>query len=174
MNTKPMLNGAALVAVMLAGLSTAAMADRGDQGDPPGFGGPVPLLDFAAIDADKDGRITKAEVEAFRAARVAAADADKDGKLSPVELKAQMMARAGARADEMIARMVERHDSDGDGLISAAELAAGPAPMDIFDRIDRDKDGAISAAEAAAARKFMARRMDKHHGHGGPEGDPRD
>jgi hypothetical protein len=174
MKTKLMLNGAALVAVVLAGLSTAAMADRGDRGDPTGFEGlgPFPLLDFAAIDADKDGKITKAELEAHRAARVAAVDADKDGKLSATELKAQAMERAAARADEMVARMIERHDSDGDGLISAAEMAAGPAPGDIFDRIDRDGDGAISMAEAEAARDHMARRMGRHHGRGGPDEGP--
>jgi Ca2+-binding EF-hand superfamily protein len=171
MKTKLMLNGAALVALVLAGLSTAALADRGDR---MGMGGdgPFPLSDFAAIDADKDGKITKPELEAFRAARVGAADADKDGKLSPAELKAQAMERASARADEMVARMIERHDSDGDGLISVAEMAAGPSPLDIFDRIDRDKDGAISQAEAEAARQHMAQRMGRHHGHGGPGEEP--
>lgn len=173
MNTKRMWGGAALGAVLLAGLTTVALADRGDT---MGFGGDGAFLrfDFAAIDADRDGKITRAELEAHRTARVAAVDADKDGKLSAAELKAQAMERAGTRADEMAARMIERHDSDGDGLISAAELAAGPAPMDIFDRIDADKDGAISADEAEAARKFMARRMGRHHDRGGAEKGPQD
>ena len=166
MNTKRMLNGTALVAVVLAGLTAAALADRGAR---IGFGGDGAMLffDFAAIDADMDGKITRAEVEAHRAARVAAFEADGDGKLSPAELKAQAMERAGARADDMVARMVARHDSDGDGLISAAELAAGPSQMEMFDRIDRDGDGAISVEEAEAARKHMAGRKGKHRGHGG-------
>jgi len=165
MKTKLMMGGAALVAVMLTGLTTMAMADRmGRGGD-----GPFPMPDFAAIDADKDGKITKAEVEAHRAARVAAADADKDGKLSAAELKAQATERAGSRADDMVAKMIERRDSDGDGLISVAEMAAGPSPLAVFDRVDSDKDGAISAEEAEAARQHMAKRMGKHHGHGGPD-----
>ncbi len=168
MTTKQMMGSAALVALMLGGLTTVAMADRMGRGAE----GPFPLMDFAAIDADKDGKITKAEVEAHRAARVVALDADKDGKLSAAELKAQAMERAGARADDMVARMIERHDTDGDGLISVAEMAAGPSPLSVFDRIDSDKDGAISVEEAEAARKHMAKRMGKHRGHGGPDDGP--
>jgi Ca2+-binding EF-hand superfamily protein len=172
---KPILimNGAALAAMVLAGLSTAAMADRGDRAGR-GDGGPFALFDFATVDADKDGKITRAEIEAHRAGRVAAVDSDNDGKLSAAELKAQAMERAGLRADRMVARMIERHDSDGDGLISAAELAAGPMPVDMFDRVDRDGDGAISVEEAEAARKHMAKRMGKHRGHGGPGDDGQD
>ena len=80
------------------------------------------------------------------------------------------MEQAGARADEIVARMIERHDSDGDGLISVAEMAAGPMPLTVFDRIDSDKDGAISADEAEAARKHMAERMGKHRGHDHDDG----
>ena len=172
MHTKLIWGGAALGAVMLAGLTTMALADRGDRGDLMGIGGdgPFPMLDFAAIDADRDGKITKTELATHRAARVAAVDADKDGKLSVAELKAQAMERAGARADDMVARMIERHASDGDGLISVAEMAAGPSPLTVFDRIDSDKDGAISADEAEAARKHMAKRMGRHRGHDHEDG----
>ena len=51
-------------------------------------GGPMAGLDFAAVDADKDGKITVAEMTAHRAARFAAADTDKDGKLSRAEFDA--------------------------------------------------------------------------------------
>jgi EF hand len=164
MNTRMTLSALALVTVAVAAVSTAAMADRGG---PEGMGGPAPFLDFGTVDADKDGKITKAEIEAFRTARAAAIDADKDGKLSATELKAQAMERAGERADEMVARMIERHDSDADGMLSAAELAAGPSPVPMFDRIDADGDGAITEAEAEAARKHIAKRMGRHHGRGG-------
>ncbi|MGQ0565529.1 MAG: EF-hand domain-containing protein [Gemmobacter sp.] len=168
MNVKQMMGSAALVAVTLAGLTTMAMAERGERMGRDGAG-LFPMFDFAAIDADGDGQVTRAEVEAHRAARVAAVDADKDGKLSAAEIKARAMERAAAQADAIAARMIERHDSDGDGLISVAELEAGPKPIDIFDRIDGDKDGAISAEEAEAARKQMTRRMGRHRDHGGPD-----
>ena len=124
MQKKWMLSGAALAAVVLAGLSTAVLADWG--GDRMGFEGPIPRFDFAAIDADQDGKVTRAELDAWRTARLTEADTDKDGKLSPAELKAQVMARVAERADDMAARMVTRMDRDGDGLIAAAERAGVP------------------------------------------------
>jgi Ca2+-binding EF-hand superfamily protein len=162
-----MLTGLTLGTLVAATLATAALAERGGGG-PMGLGhdGPFGAFDFAAIDSDGDGKITRDELAAHRAARLAAMDTDKDGKLSEAELRAHVMERAGERAEAMAARMIERLDSDGDGLVSAEEMAAGPARLDIFDRIDRDGDGAISEAEAEAARKHMARRMGHHHGRG--------
>jgi hypothetical protein len=43
---------------------------------------------FATQDADKDGKLTKAEFFADAKARLAAADTDKDGKVSPWEFRA--------------------------------------------------------------------------------------
>lgn len=167
--TKSLAASAALAAMVAAGLSTAAFAERGGPGH--GAEGPfgaMPVPSFAELDADKDGKVTQAEFDAFRAARVAALDGDRDGKLSVAEIKAQAMARAEVRADEMAAKMVEARDTDGDGMLSAAEMAVLPAPQMIFDRIDSDGDGAITEAEAEVARERMAGRMEGHgpRGHG--------
>lgn len=140
----------------------------------PGADGLEPGFDFAAVDADKDGKVTQAELQAFRAARVATVDADKDGKLSEDEVKAMVLARMTARAEDMASAMIERMDSDGDGFLTAAELAAPPAPTRLFDRIDADGDGAITEDEIAAAREAMAEMRGGrgegprggHHGHG--------
>ncbi len=43
---------------------------------------------FATLDADKDGKLTKAEFFAEAKAKLAAADTDKDGKVSPWEFRA--------------------------------------------------------------------------------------
>jgi hypothetical protein len=43
---------------------------------------------FVALDADKDGKLTKAEFFAEAKGRLAAADTDKDGKVSPWEFRA--------------------------------------------------------------------------------------
>ncbi len=43
---------------------------------------------FVALDADKDGKLTKAEFFAEAKAKLAAADTDKDGKVSPWEFRA--------------------------------------------------------------------------------------
>lgn len=157
----------ALVAVSGAMLSTAAMSQ--DMGDGPTGGGPMAGLDFATVDADKDGKITSAEMEAFRAARVTEADTDKDGKLSVAELSAMHLARMQARADQMATRMVERHDADGDGMLTAAEFATPPAPERMFEMADADGDGALTEAEIEAARAKMAE-MREGHGKGGKHG----
>lgn len=44
---------------------------------------------FATLDADKDGKLTRAEFMGDAKARFAAADADKDGKVNPWEFRSQ-------------------------------------------------------------------------------------
>ncbi|MFN4157438.1 MAG: EF-hand domain-containing protein [Gemmobacter sp.] len=165
-NTR-ILGLSALVAAM-ATVGFAQMPSDGPRGH-----GSLAMPAFEALDTDGDGRITREEMQAQRAARVAALDADGDGKITLEELKAHHMRQAEDRAERMARRMIESMDSDGDGALSAAELAAGPAPMmAMFDRIDTDGDGAISKDEAEAMRNRMADRMerrgksDEHRGHG--------
>lgn len=164
------LGGAALAQEgPMGGMMGGGMGD-GPMGGPMMEGGPFGGFDFAAVDADKDGKITEAEMQAWRAAQVAGVDADKDGKLSADELKAMQMARMEERAANMASKMVERMDADGDGLLSAAELAARPGPAMMFDRLDADGDGAVTEAEIDAARAEMMDRMggpDGHEGRGG-------
>lgn len=88
-------------------------------------------LDFAAVDANKDGYLVRTELRAYhekmrpqreaeRAKRFeekfAAADLDRDGRLSRVEV------------DEKMPRMKDRFawiDENRDGFISRGELQAG-------------------------------------------------
>lgn len=165
--------GASLVALAVALAGSAALADRGERFG--GEGGPMFGMDFAAIDADKDGKITQAEIDAHRAAQAKALDTDGDGLLSAEELAAMHLQNATTRANDRAARMIERMDSDGDGKLSAAEMAARPMPARMFDRLDTDKDGAITEAELAAARDRMTERMgdrrgDMKRGHHGGQG----
>lgn len=175
MTKRFILGTTALAAALAATLSTAALADRGGPGrmggDMAGPGG-FALMQFDEIDADKDGKITQAELDAYRAARVTALDADGDGKISADELKAAQMAQMEERAATMAARMIERMDSDGDGLLSAAELAMPAPPARLFDRLDTDGDGAVSRAEAEAAQARMGERMG-HRGDRGSRGEGR-
>lgn len=183
-----MTNKKAIVALVLAaGLGGAvatglgvAVAEARDADDMAGLmGGFMPdgpdggaLFDFAAVDADKDGKITPAEMQAHRAAGLAAVDADKDGTLSAAELQAMIETRMQARAGDMAARMMAGMDSDSDGRLTLAELAAPPAPLGLLARIDTDGDGAVTEAEIAAARARMEARMQDgprgggHHGRG--------
>lgn len=96
-----------------------------------------------AMDANHDGSITRAEAEAGRAVLFARLDADGDAVLSSEE-------RAGQQGGERLARVLARADANGDGLISRAEFMGQPYRG--FDRFDTDHDGVLSGAELAALR----------------------
>ena len=162
------------ITALAAVLGTVALAQQGPM-DAPGPMGPMMLEQFAAMDADKDGKVTKEELAANRAAKFTEADADKDGKLSADEMLAMREKAEAARKAEMAKAMIARIDTDKDGFVSAAEMEAMPMMDKMFDRVDGDGDGAISTEEMEAAKARMAERMGdgegkghgKHGGHGG-------
>lgn len=160
MKKTTVLGSVTLAAMLAATLSTAVLAERGGMGP---MGG-MPMLDFDRLDADKDGKLTEAELKAAMTARLTEADADKDGKLSAEELMAM---RDKMQAERKLARakaMIERHDSDGDGFVSITEMeAAAPNMGKMVSRLDDDGDGAISKDEMAAMQDHMG-------GHGGKKG----
>ena len=169
------LTAATLAALVAATLTTAIPAAARGPGEGQGMmeggmmgAGPFAIPDFDTIDADKDGLITAAELGAHRAAAVAGTDANSDGKLSVEELAAQDLKMMSERASSRAARLIETLDTDGDSLLSAAEMAARPMPARMFDQIDTDGDNAISKAEAEAARTRMAERMEGGRGHRKP------
>ena len=80
--------GLGFVALAVVLLGTAAFADR--QGGPEDRGGAGmmgPAFDFAAIDANKDGKVTPEELTAWRKAQAAGIDTNADGKLSVEDRK---------------------------------------------------------------------------------------
>lgn len=155
-----------MAAFVGATLSTAAMADKGPMGG-------MPALNFAEIDANKDGKLTKEEFTAQRAAKFAEADANKDGKLSAEELLAMHEKAMAAQKAERAKAMLGRIDTDADGFVSADEAAAMPGMDRMFDRVDDNSDGAITTEEMDAMQARMADHMGgKGHGkgHGGQHG----
>lgn len=117
----------------------AGRAPFGAFGEPP--------ADFAELDANGDGRVTRAELDARRAARFADADADGDGMLSVDEMVAAREAQRLERIAAAAARVVAAFDSDGDGALSAGELPGAEMGGQLILRFDADGDGAVSAAE---------------------------
>lgn len=162
-----------VTAALAAALSLGALPLMAQDAPPPPRG---PLANFDVLDANKDGRVTKEEIAAARKAAVEGLDANKDGVLTAEEITTFRMAREGDRVREDVARLMAERDVNGDGRLSAAELAGGPGfgpgfgpgiPDRHFARIDTDGDGAISREEADAARKKME---DGPRGHGPKHG----
>lgn len=141
---KTITSGALLIA-LLAG-TTAVYADGHSERGGRSF-------DFAAVDADGNGEITQAEVEAFRAAQFASIDTDGNGTVDADELTAFAEARADERRADRAERMVERADTDGDGVLSQDELQANRRGGDMFERLDADDSGTITQEEIDTARE---------------------
>lgn len=143
-------------AMALATLTGAAWAQQGPNGiaGGPGMmpgGGPgmMPGPDqiFDRFDADGDGQVTQAEVDAFRDARFLEADADGDGAVSFAEMQAMML----ARMEERMRSRFDAMDANGDGVIAKDEMMAGP-PVDMFDRFDQNGDGVVTREEVDQTR----------------------
>lgn len=137
---------------------------------------------FERFDTDSDGAVTKAELEGAAAAHFAEADANGDGLLSAEEMIAaaekMRAAREAKRMADRIAKRIEAHDTDGDGMISLEEATAymGGSRFDkMFDKLDADGDGSVTQAELEALKSTRGYgRNGRHDGHGRHWGHDRD
>lgn len=146
---------------------------------------------FASLDTDGDGTVTEAEFAAARPSDLsedmaknlyASFDADSSGSLTLVEYQAAMgdtsstsstattsTTAASSTDSAKIAAMFNSLDTDGDGVVSAAEFAAAK-PSDVssdmaaklFKSIDTDGDGSIASSEYEDAEKKKAEHADKN------------
>lgn len=110
---------AALAVTALAGVAVAQPQGRGPSGGP-GFG-------MLALDANADGRITRAELDSAQNTRFQAIDANRDGFATPEEFKASFEKQHAARTTEMANERFARLDADGNGQISKSEFSAAAA-----------------------------------------------
>lgn len=165
----PKMTAVAALALVGALVGGAVLAEQGEMG----MGGPGgPGKDrgamlgemFDSMDADKDGKLTYAEMEAHRKAEFAAADTNGDGALSADELSARALVRFQEKLAERTQAMLDNMDNDGNGSLSEDEMGEGPG-MRNFARLDADNDGAITKEEIQAGMKHR-----KKHGHGMGEG----
>ena len=111
---------------------------------------------FGELDADGDGLVTKAEMDAAKANRFKAMDSNGDGAVDARELVEYRMLR---RAERRIARL----DKNEDGKLQADELPDRKS----LTRFDLNNDGAVSRAEIDLAMKYRGGR----HGRDGKPGD---
>ena len=152
----------ALAFLTLAGLAggTAFAAgpspDAGDGQDSPG--GPRPKMRFDRMDKDNSGDVTFEEFSAMFEQRFGDADANKDGKMTVDEIAAAI---EKMRAERMAERIIQRFDTNGDGVLTAAEVESRQKKM--FALLDRNDDGKIEKDEMPE-RKFG--RWGRHGGWG--------
>lgn len=126
-------------AVFGAGLAYAEGGPRGGA-----------RLNFEQMDANGDGVLTMEEFRNQGQAKFAQADTNGDGQLDMAELTAA----ADRDRDQRIARLMERKDSNGDGMLSLDEMQPRN-PGRIFTRADTDGNGEISQEEWGAAKARM-------------------
>lgn len=170
----------AVSALFVGGLAVShlALAQPGHDGHRGERGGGV----IAMADANKDGKVSKAELTAALDARFTKLDVNRDGKLTREDRELGRQ----ARLDQRFAAL----DSDKSGQISKAEFAAGHQRLDRPDgdgprgrdgrgfgrhghhgfgkggmfggpgRGDADKDGAVTRAEFLAGPLAMFDRAD--------------
>ena len=132
--TSGRFTAACAILIALAG-SAQAQSPLGDT-----------LPEMAAVDTDKDGQITLEEFKAWRAANWSRIDRNGDGMLSADDLP--LFARARWNTETARQRRAAA-DTNGDGVITRDEALA--APPYAFLRLDTDGNGALSAKELAAA-----------------------
>ena len=154
----------AFAPLMLAALASAASAQTPASASQPrtkaqltqGLG-----QRFNVLDSNRDGNITKTEIEAAAARARQEADStiakraeegfkkldtDKNGQLSLAEFKASIPPMQARPADTVLQRL----DANKDGKITLQEF--GAPTMAAFDRLDANKDGTVSDQEISARR----------------------
>ena len=140
-----------MMMAILAGVVMSAAAVQAQEG-----AAPRERPAFSTLDADGDGNLTLAEMQAQREARFGDTDTNGDGGLSAEEL----IAAANARQADRVTRMLERFDENEDGMLQQSELPQrdGDRAERMFERVDADGDGAITEAEFDAAKDRMGGR----------------
>jgi Ca2+-binding EF-hand superfamily protein len=113
---------------------------HGDQADnkPGGKHGNFSERILKRVDADHDGKISKAEFDAEGAKLFAKLDENGDGKIAQNEMPQRHWARFGGK-------MFDRMDADGDGKVTKSEFQAAGEKM--FQRMDKNGDGTVEKSE---------------------------
>lgn len=135
----------AITAFAVLATATAAMAAG------PGF--PSGEKGFTRADADKNGKLTLAEVSPAIEKRLFGFDANGDKSVTAAEIDARFKAAYDRRRDGLMAAL----DADKDGAITEAELSAYLALQ--FGKADADKDGGLTIEEARGWRLAMREEM---------------
>lgn len=118
-----------------AGLAATVAASNAQQ--------PSIAESLTKADANGDGEVSWEEVVARREQIFAQLDRNNDNTID----RADRPALGGGRFDEAVARLQPQFDADGDGKILKSEMIDGPAPL--FRKSDTNGDGVVTAEELA-------------------------
>ena len=122
-----------------SGLALAGTALAGPDCDKAGKGA---AARFERLDANKDGKVTLAELTQSKESWLGKVDANKDGVATATEVEQNHEALHAERA----ARILERRDANKDGRLTQTE---SQMPERWFARSDVNGDGALTAGELA-------------------------
>lgn len=129
---------AAFCAAISFGISASVLAGGGNCSEK-----------MTSLDAEGSGtgQISASEHAAQATKRFEAMDANKDGRITAAEIGASHGAESAVWAKDRISSMekIAQLDGDRDGTLTSAEYAAGSQKM--FERLDTDGDGTLTAAE---------------------------
>ncbi len=150
-----MIRSTALALALLA--SAPAFAQKEPQPLPRAMFIANAEAEFNKVDTNKDGLMSKLEIETFqRSSALAAADArskavfaaldvDKNGQLSATEF-----AKLSSKPPAVDAARILKMDTNKDGKLSMAEHRS--SALANFDRLDANKDGSVTVAELKASQ----------------------
>jgi Ca2+-binding EF-hand superfamily protein len=117
------------------------------------------LSDFDGMDANHDGRISAREHEAGAQKMFWAMDANRDGKVTAAEMDAahrKITGKTASGKDLSAAEKMKAIDTDGNGVVVAAEHAAGSRAM--FEKMDTNHDGFLDRAEWTAEHAALLKK----------------
>lgn len=158
-------------AYILAGAIALSIGITGMAAEAQGKGRGGERASFAELDADGNGEVTMAEMQAFAQARFDSVDTNGDGSLSAEELIAARESQNSDRLERRINRFLERADDNGNGTLEFGEF--GPSEeraAERFSRVDADGSGGISEEEMEAAKEQRADRRGGSKRGGGDRG----